>query len=86
MAFSRARKCVVHEMLQRCRPPLGWGCGRGDGGVRVAVVALFLSGGAGELTPMSPASRCSAFGSRGRSFSLEFCLSLVSVWCSEGLS
>ena len=52
-------------MMQRCRQPLGWGCGQGDGGSKVAVVALFVSDGVGELTPVSPACRCSAFGSRG---------------------
>ena len=30
--FSCARMDVVHKMKQRCRQPLGWGCGRGDSG------------------------------------------------------
>ena len=33
--FSCARKCVVHKVVQRCRQPLGWGCGRGDVGIAV---------------------------------------------------
>ena len=35
--FSCARMDVVHKMRQRCRQPLGWGCGRGDGGSKAAV-------------------------------------------------
>ena len=33
--FLDARKYVVHEVLQRGRLPLGWGCRRGDGGSKL---------------------------------------------------
>ena len=45
--FLDARKYVVHEVLQRGRLPLGWGCCRGDGDVRVGLVVAVLLRGRG---------------------------------------
>ena len=60
-------KCVVHEVLQRGRLPLGRGCQRGDDVVRVGlVVAVLLRGrgtGAGlnlQEVRLSAAAGCGA--------------------------